>query len=82
VGPSGITAAGSPALWRADSAGAVYVAIGIDCDGARQVLGFRIGPTTGESAVFWLFVLSELKGAAGADSGGHLRAGQDEVSVR
>ena len=28
----------------------VYVAIGIDCDGARQVLGLWVGPTTGESA--------------------------------
>jgi hypothetical protein len=79
VGTSGITAAGSPAPWQADSAGAVYVAIGIDCDGARQVLGFRIGPTTGESA---MSVLSELKGAADADNGGRLRAGQDEVSAR
>jgi putative transposase len=40
---------------------AVYLAIGIDCDGAKQVLGLWIGPTTGESAKFWLSVLSELK---------------------
>src|SRR5215469_3727772 len=40
----------------------VYLAIGIDCDGAKQVLGLWIGPTTGESAKFWLSVLSELKG--------------------
>jgi putative transposase len=46
---------------------AVYVAIGIDCEGARQVLGLWIGPTTGESAKFWLSVLSELKGRGVAD---------------
>ena len=39
----------------------VYLAIGIDCDGAKQVLGLWVGPTTGESAKFWLSVLSELK---------------------
>ena len=36
----------------------VYLAIGIDCDGAKQVLGLWVGPTTGESAKFWLTVLS------------------------
>src|SRR5690348_4180974 len=46
---------------------AVCVAIGIDCEGARQVLGLWIGPTTGESAKFWLSVLSELKGRGVAD---------------
>lgn len=40
---------------------AVYLAIGIDCEGAKQVLGLWVGPTTGESAKFWLTVLSELK---------------------
>ncbi|MGN6173741.1 MAG: IS256 family transposase [Streptosporangiaceae bacterium] len=40
---------------------AIYLAIGIDCDGAKQVLGLWVGPTTGESAKFWLTVLSELK---------------------
>ena len=39
----------------------VYLAIGIDCDGAKQVLGLWVGPATGESAKFWLTVLSELK---------------------
>ena len=33
---------------------AVYLAIGIDCEGAKQVLGLWVGPTTGESAKFWL----------------------------
>src|SRR5437763_548070 len=37
----------------------VYLAIGIDCDGAKQVLGLWVGPTTGESAKFWMSVLSE-----------------------
>src|SRR6266480_4147397 len=46
---------------------AVYVAIGIDCEGAKQVLGLWVGPTTGESAKFWLSVLSELKGRGLAD---------------
>jgi putative transposase len=40
---------------------AVYLAIGIDCEGAKHVLGLWVGPTTGESAKFWLTVLSELK---------------------
>ena len=46
---------------------AVYLAIGVDCDGAKQVLGLWIGPTTGESAKFWLSVLSELKSRGVAD---------------
>jgi len=46
---------------------AVYLAIGIDCDGAKQVLGLWIGPTTGESAKFWMSVLSELKSRGVAD---------------
>jgi transposase-like protein len=40
---------------------AVYLAIGIDCEGAKQVLGLWVGPTTGESAKFWLSVLSEIR---------------------
>jgi putative transposase len=39
----------------------VYVAIGIDCDGAKQVLGMWVGASTGESAKFWMNVLSELR---------------------
>lgn len=45
----------------------VYLAIGIDCDGAKQVLGLWVGPTTGESAKFWLTILSELKARGVAD---------------
>lgn len=26
----------------------VYLAVGIDCDGAKQVLGMWVGPVTGE----------------------------------
>jgi putative transposase len=40
----------------------VYLAIGIDCDGAKQVLGMWVGASTGESAKFWMSVLSELRG--------------------
>jgi Transposase, Mutator family len=45
----------------------VYLAIGIDCEGTKQVLGLWVGPTTGESAKFWLTVLSELKSRGVAD---------------
>jgi len=30
----------------------VYLAVGIDCEGAKQVLGLWVGPSTGESAKF------------------------------
>jgi putative transposase len=46
---------------------AVYLAIGIDCDGHKQVLGLWVGPTTGESAKFWMSVLAELKSRGVAD---------------
>ena len=39
----------------------VYPAIGIDCDGHKQVLGLWVGPTTGQPAKFWMSVLSELR---------------------
>jgi transposase-like protein len=45
----------------------VYLAVGIDCDGAKQVLGMWVGASTGESAKFWLSVLSELKSRGVAD---------------
>jgi putative transposase len=45
----------------------VYLAIGIDCDGHKQVLGLWVGPTTGESAKFWLSVLSEVRSRGVAD---------------
>jgi len=39
----------------------VYLAVGIDTEGVKQVLGMWVGPTTGESAKFWLTVLAELR---------------------
>jgi transposase-like protein len=45
----------------------VYMAIGIDCEGAKQVLGLWVGPAVGESSKFWLTVLSELKSRGVAD---------------
>lgn len=39
----------------------VYVVMGINMDGERDILGLWVGPTGGESAKFWLGVLSELK---------------------
>src|SRR5437763_6582495 len=45
----------------------VYLAIGIDCDGAKNVLGLWVGPSTGEASKFWLTVLSELKSRGVAD---------------
>jgi len=46
---------------------AVYLAIGIDCDGAKQVLGLWVGPMTGESSKFWMSVLSEVRSRGVAD---------------
>jgi putative transposase len=45
----------------------VYLAIGIDCDGAKNVLGMWVGASTGESSKFWLSVMSELKSRGVAD---------------
>jgi putative transposase len=45
----------------------VYLAIGIDCDGAKQMLGMWVGPATGESSKFWLTVLSDLRSRGVAD---------------
>jgi putative transposase len=47
---------------------AVYLAIGIDCEGARQVLGLWAGPATGEPAKFWLSVLPEIRSRGVADA--------------
>ena len=42
---------------------AIYVAIGVNLQGVKEVLGLWAGPTgtTGEGAKFWLQVLTELK---------------------
>ncbi len=39
----------------------IYVAMGINLDGERDVLGLWVGPTGGEGAKFWLNVLTELR---------------------
>ena len=39
----------------------VYVAIGINLDGERDVLGLWVGPTGGEGAKYWATVLGELR---------------------
>ena len=40
---------------------AVYVALGIDRDGEKHLLGLWIGEAEAEGAKFWLRVLTELK---------------------
>ena len=39
----------------------VYVVMGINMEGERDILGLWVGPSGGESAKFWLSVMSELK---------------------
>ena len=39
----------------------VYVAIGVNMDGERDVLGLWIGPTGGEGAKRWMTMLTELR---------------------
>jgi transposase-like protein len=39
----------------------VYVVIGVDMDGHRDVLGLWLGPTGGEGAKHWATMLTELK---------------------
>jgi putative transposase len=39
----------------------VYVAMGINLDGERDVLGMWVGPSGGEGAKFWMTVLTELR---------------------
>lgn len=38
-----------------------YLAVGVDLDGRKHVLGIWIGDTEGEGAKFWLGVLTELR---------------------
>ena len=45
----------------------VYVVMGINMDGHRDILGLWIGPTGGESPKFWLSVMTELKNRGIAD---------------
>jgi putative transposase len=39
----------------------IYVAMGVNMDGERDVLGMWVGPTGGEGAKFWMTVLTELR---------------------
>jgi transposase-like protein len=45
----------------------VYVVMGINLDGERDILGLWVGPTGGESPKFWLSVMTELKNRGIAD---------------
>lgn len=45
----------------------VYVAIGVNLEGERDVLGLWMGPTGGEGAKQWMTMLTELKNRGVAD---------------
>ena len=45
----------------------VYVVIGVNMDGERDVLGLWLGPTGGEGAKQWMSMLTELKNRGVAD---------------
>jgi putative transposase len=45
----------------------VYVAMGVNLEGHRDVLGMWVGPTGGEGAKFWMSVLTELRNRGIAD---------------
>jgi putative transposase len=45
----------------------VYVAMGINLEGERDVLGMWVGPTGGEGAKYWLTTLTELRNRGVAD---------------
>lgn len=46
----------------------VYVAIGVDLDGRRDVLGLWLGPSGGEGAKQWATMLTELRNRGVADA--------------
>ena len=46
----------------------IYVAMGVNLDGERDVLGMWVGPTGGEGAKFWMTVLTELRNRGIADT--------------
>jgi putative transposase len=46
----------------------VYVAIGVNMDGERDVLGMWLGPTGGEGAKQWMTMLTELRNRGIADA--------------
>src|SRR4029450_5115988 len=45
----------------------VYVAMGINLDGERDVLGMWVGPAGGAGAKYWLTLLTELRNRGIAD---------------
>ena len=45
----------------------IYVAMGVNMDGERDVLGMWVGPTGGEGAKFWMTALTELRNRGVAD---------------
>lgn len=45
----------------------IYVVIGVNMDGERDVLGMWVGPAGGEGAKFWMAVLTELRNRGVAD---------------
>jgi len=46
----------------------IYVAMGVNLDGQRDVLGMWVGPTGGEGAKFWAGVLTELRNRGVTDT--------------
>jgi putative transposase len=46
----------------------VYVAMGVNMDGQRDVLGMWVGPTGGEGAKFWMGLLTELRNRGVTDT--------------
>jgi putative transposase len=46
----------------------IYVAMGVNLDGERDVLGMWVGPTGGEGAKFWMSALTELRNRGVADA--------------
>lgn len=44
-----------------------YLAVGVDVEGRKHVLGIWIGDSTGEGSKFWLAVLTELKNRGVSD---------------
>jgi putative transposase len=46
----------------------VYVAIGVDLEGERDVLGLWLGPSGGEGAKQWMTMLTELRNRGVADA--------------
>jgi putative transposase len=46
----------------------IYVAMGVNMDGERDVLGMWVGPTGGEGAKFWMSALTELRNRGIADA--------------